>query len=190
MASATKATGWKWATLALLILGLALTAGAGRASAQNAPSGDYTAGPFKLRVTFDRDTFKSAQEFYLTVERLDGPAGDWNLDVTSEPSRSTSATPVKYSGDFHTSEPDKRLVKLQIPISGNWSVRLSLQSGTSTGQVSLPVMRVEPPPIIANWLAWLIGLTPVLGLLGFAFGQWRQVINRRREKQLSEDIHT
>ncbi len=167
--------------LGLLVLGLALTPGL--ALAQTAPNGDYQAGPYTVRITFDRDTFKSAQEFFLTVERLDKAAPDWQLQAEAVPLRGTSATPVKYDGNFETSEPSKRLVKLQLPISGNWFVHLTLKGSAGQGELRLPV-KAEPPPVIEYWLAWLIGLSPIVGLIGFGIGQWRHVVRRKREARL------
>ncbi len=161
------------------------------ALAQNQPTGSgiYTAGPYRLKITLDREQPRSAQDFLVTVERLEPPANSqpWQLEVDGLPNPGTSATPVKIEGNFQTGEPDRKHVKMQLPIAGNWNIRLTVKDSVGSWQARIPV-KVEPPPVIAPWLAWLIGLSPVLGLLGFGVAQWRWVRQRRRSERLERAV--
>lgn len=167
--------------LSVLAFGWLAQVGAVQAQEQGK---EYQAGPYRVRVTYDRNPLKSGQDFYMTVERLDAASPDWQLQVESLPVR-ISATPVKAEGDFQTSDPTKRLVKTQLPISGTWQIVLTLSGSAGRQQVQIPA-RAEPPPAMETWLAWLIGLSPVVGFIGFAIGQYRFVQKRRRVAKMQD----
>lgn len=141
-------------------------------------------GPYNLRVSFDHDSFNTTDPVLVTVERLDQAGGDWQLEAEVVPGVRTSAVPVKFSGDLATSDPAKRQAKIDFPISGNWYVHLTVKGVVGTGQLRIAT-RAEPPPKMPEWLAWTIGLSPLIGIVGFAFGQWRHVRRRKREESLA-----
>lgn len=141
-------------------------------------------GSYQVRVTFDRDTFNTTDSFVATVERLDKTSADWKLEAESFPDPKTSATPVKLPDISETGDPNKRQVKVYFPISGSWYLHLTLSGSAGKGELRVPA-RVEAPPKLDEWLAWTIALSPLIGIVGFALGQWRYVVKRRRaEKNL------
>lgn len=144
-------------------------------------------GSYIVRVTFDRDNFNTVDPVLVTVERLDKAGGDWQLEAQVIPAPRTSAVPVKFSGDLATSDPLKRQVKIDFPISGNWYLYLNLKGAAGTVPLRIAA-RVESPPRMPEWLAWVIGLSPLVGIAGFAIGQWRHVRRRKREERLALQV--
>ena len=143
---------------------------------------ECNSGPYKIRVTLDQNSFNTSDSYLVKVERLDGKSADWQLQVESLPAPRTSATPVKFKGDFENGTTTTRAAKIDFPISGAWFVHLTLKGSAGTGEFRLPV-QVAAPPKLDDWLAWVIGLSPLLGIAGFAIGQWRQVVQRKKAEQ-------
>lgn len=141
-------------------------------------------GAYLVRVTFDRQTFNTTDSFLITVERLDKASVDWQLEAEILPDRRTSATPVKFEGNFDTGDPAKKQVKAYFPISGSWFVHLTLKGSAGKADLRIPA-EVEAPPKLNDTLAWLIALAPLVGIVGFAIGQWRYVVKRRRAERLA-----
>ena len=141
------------------------------------------AGPYPIIITFDRTTLNTTDEFLITVQRLDKPTGNWQLQAEIIPSGRTSATDVKYDADriLQTNDPSKLQIKGYYPISGTWWLHLSINGEAGLGQLRIAT-KVEAPPQMPEWLAWTIALSPILGIIGFALGQWRLVVNRKREE--------
>ncbi len=180
----------KYLTFGLLFSAFLFFTFSGVSLAQTPPKGvpckpavPCEAGPYQLNVSFNADTFNTTGEFLATVERLKSQDGNWKLGVEIVPDRSTSATPVKFEGSFETEISVKRTIKIYFPIAGSWSLHLSISGPEGPAQFLVPV-KVQPPPKLDDWLAWVIGLSPILGILGFAFGQWRHVVYRKREEKL------
>ncbi len=146
------------------------------------PGAECSVGPYKIKVNLSSATFNTTDKFTATVERLDKPAGDWQMQVEAKPSTTTEATPVKFSGDFERGTAAKREAQIDFPISGNWFVYITIKDAAGAATLLVPA-RVEPPAVMDEKLAWLIGLSPLLGILAFAFGQWRLIVKRNRARQ-------
>lgn len=146
------------------------------------PGKECTVGPYKVVVNFDRTTFNTTDEFVTTIERQDNPGADWKLQAQEVPGNATQATPVKFNGSFESGSSPKRDIKMHFPISGSWYVALTISGNAGDAKLYLPVT-VESPPIMDEWLAWLIGLAPLIGIAGFIIGQGRLVLKRRRAER-------
>lgn len=142
-------------------------------------------GGYKVKVTFDRSRFNTTDPVLATVERLDKKNTAWELKAEIVPSNSTSASVVTFNGDFEKGTADSRKVKLDFPIAGNWFVALAIKGEAGEAKFYI-TSEVDPPPLLDERLAWALGLSPILGLIGFAIGQWRLVLRRQREETFSE----
>jgi len=148
------------------------------------------AGPYLVQITLDQATLNTTDEFLITVKRLDNPVNnDWSLGAEVVPSGRTSAVLVKYDADrfLPSSDPTQRQIKGYYPISGTWWLHLSINGTAGLGQLRIAT-NVEAPPKMPEWLAWAIGLAPILGLVGFGLGQWRLVMQRKNEERLAEAL--
>ncbi len=143
---------------------------------------ECTVGPYKVLITFSTSSFNTTDKFVTTIERLDKPTGDWQLTAEVAPSTSTEATPVKFNGDFEKGNAAKRSINMDFPIAGNWYVYLTIKDAAGESRLLIPV-KVDSPPVMDEWLAWTIGLAPLIGIVGFGLGQWRMIVRRKRTEQ-------
>ena len=144
------------------------------------PGTECQVGPYKVKVSLSRTDFNTTDGFTATVERLDQTTGDWQLKAAAVPSSSTSATEVDFSGSFTSGNATTRPVDMNFPISGNWYIYLTITTAESGSATLYIPEQAAPPPVMDPKLAWAIGLAPVVGFVGFGFGQWRFV--RRKLK--------
>ena len=176
---------------AALLLALSLSAGAAQAQSFGQPKKEIPGkacspgkicevSGYTLLFTYDRETFNTVDALTVTVQRLKSDGKPWRLAAEILPDSSISALPITFTGDFESGTADVRTVKLNYPISGLWYMHLTVKSDAATADIHSAVF-VEAPPKMADWLAWLIGLSPVLGIVGFAYGQWRLVTKRKAE---------
>ena len=143
-------------------------------------------GPYTLLITLDRTTFDTTNEYLMTIQRTDQKGGDWQLRAEVVPSGRTSAVTVQYDSDrlLTTGDPSKRQIKGYFPISGTWWIYVTVSGEAGNGALRIATT-VEAPPKMPDWLAWTIGLSPIIGIIGFAIGQWRLVMRRKREEALA-----
>lgn len=144
-------------------------------------------GAYKVKVNFDRSRFNTTDPVIATVERLDktNTSSSWELKAQIVPSNSTSASVVTFNGDFEKGTAASRKVKLEFPIAGNWFVALAIKGEEGEAKFYI-TSEVDPPPLLDERLAWALGLSPILGIIGFAIGQWRLVVRRQREEAARE----
>ncbi len=150
------------------------------------PGAECQVGPYKLKISLDRTSFNTTNSFVATVERLDQSGGEWKLAAEVVPSKSTSATPVQFNGDFERGTANPRQIKMDFPISGNWYIYLTVKDAGGEAVAYIPAV-VDPPTVMDARLAWLIGLSPGLGVVGFAFGQWRMIRRRKQDERAAAE---
>jgi|GEM_PF-2123081 len=141
------------------------------------PGAECTAGNYRVKLTLNQTSFNTTDDYFVTVDQLDSLSSDWRLEVDVIPSRGTSATTVKYTDD--NGDRVRRQTKIHFPIGGSWTIQVIIQGQVNNGYLRLPAT-VEAPPKLPDWLAWVIGLSPLIGLIGFAIGQWRFIVWRKR----------
>ncbi len=141
---------------------------------------ECTAGNYRVKVSLNQTNFNTTDEYFLTVDQLDPQAADWRLAVDVIPNRGTSATTVKFTDD--NGDRARRQMKFHFPIGGSWTIQVIIQGQVNNGYLRLPAT-VEAPPKLPDWLAWVIGLSPLIGIVGFAIGQWRMIVRRKRAER-------
>ena len=98
--------------------------------------------------------------------------------VIAQPGPGTDATQesknLAHSNAF-TDEPKVLAATINFPVRGAWHIIVELNGpwGQSSASFDVNVLGTGPIPL---WLAWLIGLSPFVGILWFA---WQQVRYRR-----------
>ncbi len=146
------------------------------------PGVECAVGPYKVLVTFDRATFNTTDSFAAAVERKDKPGNAWKLQADLVPGNNTEATLVKLNGSWENGTAPVREVKASFPIAGSWYVAFAINDSAGEARFYLPVT-VEAPPLLDEGLAWVIGLFPLIGIVGFIIGQWRLVVRRRQAER-------
>jgi hypothetical protein len=170
----------------LLLIGLvllfapiaALTLLPGFAWASDKPASTETliAGPYTIDVNLYQDPPVTDQSSEVTVVpqeqgiRLSGR-------IVMMPGLGTDA--VELHSNLVPQPQSSILVgTLRMPVRGAWQIVIQLNGPRGVGEASFP-LRVAGPGAMPFWLAWLIALTP---LLGIAWLIWHQ--RRYREKLL------
>jgi hypothetical protein len=62
-----------------------------------------------------------------------------------------------------------------LPGQGLWTLHFTISGPEGTYSGSTLPFRVAPPPDVPMWLGWLIGLTPLYGLIWFEWRELRRV---------------
>lgn len=145
-------------------------------------------GPYKIMVSFDRNSFDTTNDYVMAVQWQGNADNNWQVtgaEIVPQPG--TDAIKVKYDSDriLSTTDPHQKQIKGYFPISGDWWIHVTINSTQGAAQFLTQAI-VAAPPKMPIWLAWAIGLSPIIGIVGFFVGQWRLVRRRKRaERQVS-----
>ncbi len=162
----------RFVEVALLLVALLVPTVALAHTALPAKIVDAKAGPYDLEVDLIADIARAGQSYELMV--IPRTAG-LRLSAQLLPAPGLSATPLRAQvapdpevrGAF-----DVRFV--DVTTHGDWTLLLSVDGPSGSGEVRLPLKAVLPPAI-PLWLGWLVGLTPLYGLLWFALLESRRL---------------
>jgi hypothetical protein len=135
-----------------------------------------------VEISVDRDPPRTAQEMAVTVRALPGGAPlSWSsagrVTAVVRPGPGTDATPsrlVLLQPEAH--DPTSFAGVVSFPVQGDWTLEITASGPLGEGVTSIPFSVAGPAPI-PTWLGWLIGLSPVIGLVWFA--QWNRAYLRR-----------
>jgi hypothetical protein len=125
----------------------------------------YTEPPFTGR-RYDFDVLVSAQP--------SADVGTVALTAAAIPAAGTNATEV--TATISHSSPLGFTGHVTMTVRGAWNLRFTVSGPLGTNSVPLP-LTVAAPTAIPIWLAWTIGLFPLLFLLAFARRQ-RSALSR------------
>lgn len=162
----------RWWLGGLLAWG-ALFSSAISASAQGpVRSETRSAGVYTMRIDLYSDPAFTGRQYAFDVVISATPPADLRgvtLTVSAIPDTGTNATPVRASVS-----PARQAGGFQgyvtMGVRGSWLLRFTVGGTAGVNAVDLP-LRVAAPTAIPIWLAWSIGLGPLLGLIGFAAQQ-------------------
>lgn len=158
------------------IAALTLLPGSAFASAKPASTETLIAGPYIIDVNLFQDPPVTDQSSEVTVVphdeslRLSGR-------ILMMPGLGTDAVEL-HSILVPQSQSSTLAGTLRMPVRGAWQIVIQLNGPQGSGEASFPV-RVAGPGAMPFWLAWLIALTPLLGIVWLI---WHQ--RRYREKLL------
>ncbi len=144
-----------------------------------ARTGELSAGPYLLSVQLYDDPVQVGQPLEVTVRSLPGgpTLEDATVTVTGVPGLGTDATQTReIAMQPETAEPGSYAGEVSFPVRGAWDVRIRVSGPAGEGTASLPVT-VAVPGAIPVWLGWLVGLSPLVGLVWFAW--WNRGYLRR-----------
>lgn len=183
---------FKLAAIGLLLIAIELFSANSAMAQTDQPSGTLCqpgvvcqVGPYKIMVSFDRNSFDTTNEYVMAIQWQNGNPSGWQIQAAEVvPQPKTDAVAVKYdSGRFiSTTDPNQKQIRGFFPISGDWWIHVTLRGAQGTADF-ITNATVAAPPTMPIWLAWVIGLSPILGIIGFFLGQWRLVVRRKREER-------
>jgi hypothetical protein len=130
------------------------------------------AGAYTLRIDLYSDPAFTGRRYTFDVVISATPPADFRgltLAVSAIPDTGTNATPARASIS-PARQPGGFQGYLTMGVRGSWLLRFTVAGAAGKNVVDLP-LRVAAPTAIPIWSAWLIGLAPLLGLIGFAVHQ-------------------
>ncbi len=151
------------------------------ASSNPASTETLIAGPYIIDVNLYQDPPVTDQSSEITVV-----PHEENLRLTGRilmvPGLGTDAVEL-HSNLVSQGQTNTLVGTLRMPVRGAWQIVIQLNGPLGAGEASFPI-RVGGPGAMPFWLAWLIALTP---LLGIAWLIWHQ--HRYRKKLLLQSHH-
>lgn len=133
------------------------------------------AGPYTLQLEFDTWPLRQAKNFQVVVHY---PAGMEGLkgSLTMTPAPGVRGETHKGLLGSYPGVTDGWVLQAPGTFFGtgrwDWTLAIDGPQGSASGELNL---RVEEAPPFPLWLGWLVGLTPLWGLLLFALRERRRV---------------
>jgi len=165
-------------TGALIALFLLMVPGVARASGGPAHTDTLQAGPYVIDVNLYQDPPMTDQSVQVTVVphqsglQLSGRILEVPGLGTDAVELHAQLSPVGQTTTLSGS--------IRMPVRGAWNIVVQLNGPQGAGQASFPIT-VAAPGAMPIWLGWLIGLTPLLGVVWLV---WHQ--RRYRKKLLAQ----
>jgi hypothetical protein len=131
------------------------------------------AGAYTLRIDLYSDPpFTGRRYTFDVLVSATTPADLRGLTLAASaiPDAGTNATPVRASLSPASSSAGGFQGYVTMAVRGSWLLRFDVAGPAGSSSADLP-LRVAAPTAIPIWLAWLIGLSPLLGLLLFGVRQ-------------------
>jgi hypothetical protein len=133
----------------------------------------HYAGVYTLRIDFYSDPPFTGRRLVFDVV-VSATPGDQlqglTLTAAAIPEAGTNGTPVRASVSPASHAAGGFQGFVTIAVRGDWRLRFTIEGPTGTNAVDIP-LRVAAPTAIPISLAWLIGLSPLFGLIGFGARQ-------------------
>jgi hypothetical protein len=158
--------------LAFLLAVLAQAPGTALARGLPLSSWALTVGPYAVDLNLYSKPLRVAIPIDLTVvphglsAKLTGEVVVNPEPGTDASSKNTALTP----GLADTDLPGTLAAEITFPVQGDWELLLKLSGPAGQGEAAVRVA-VLGPGAIPLWLAWLIGIWPIAGIIWFS---WRQ----------------
>ncbi|HMA34563.1 MAG TPA: hypothetical protein VKY74_08785 [Chloroflexia bacterium] len=167
---------WQWlSVMALLIMaGLVLGAPGPALAASGTPLKSFKVqmGPYPVTVNYYTEP-KGGQALVFNIVPDQPVGGPMTYQVTAIPGTMVNAVPVKAVLQEEPGNPGGIAGRVNLPISGQWLLRLDSEGPAGPGFGDVPVL-ASAPPAMPEWLGWAIGLIPVWAILGFVLAQARR----------------
>jgi len=159
--------------IALLTL-FALTSGHAQASGGPARTVTMAAGPYIVDINLYQDPPYTDQPLQLTVVPHDSSL-QLSGQIIAQPGLGTDAVPLHAKLTAIGDKTGTLRGSVSMPVHGAWQIVIQLDGPRGAGSATVPVV-VGAPGAMPEWLAWLIGSSP---LLFIAVWIWQQHRYRR-----------
>ena len=146
-----------------------------------------SAGPYLLSVQLNDDPAKVEQPLELTVQPLPGSAAldGATVTVTGVPGLGTDAMQTRETTMQPVSgEPGSYTGQVSFPVRGAWDLEVGVSGPAGEKTASVPLI-VAAPEAIPVWLGWLIGMSPLAGVVWFVWWN-RGYLRRLRAEEVSD----
>lgn len=128
------------------------------------------AGPYPLTVSLYKDKADAGYAFPFAIAPQKPTQGALTYDVTSIPGTGVDATPVRAAITPDAQVSNGVQATAEITVQGTWTMHLVVMGPEGRGEADVPIT-VVAPPAVPEWLGWLVGASPLYGLLIFLLMQ-------------------
>ena len=140
-----------------------------------------TAGPYPIVVGLYSDPPRAGQVLGLTVT-FPNPSPGITATLSASPGPGTDAVRVSGALTPDGNEVGVLVGTVRLTVRGAWNLEVEVRGPEGSGTARLPVGAVEDGAI-AESVAWAIGLSPLAGLITFAFWQRRRLLALSRSER-------
>ncbi len=143
-----------------------------------------TAGAYPIVVGLYGDPPRVGQILALTVTFPDATPGI-TATLSGSPGPGTDAVRVSGSLTPDGNEVGVLVGAVRLTVRGAWNLEIAVRGPAGSGTARVPVVAVEEGAI-AEPIAWAIGLSPLAGLIAFAFWQRRRLRALPRSERIED----
>lgn len=158
--------------LVILLVAIGMQIAATQPASTPARVVSVSAGPYPLSVSLSKDPADAGYTLPFAIAPAHPIAGTLRYTVTSIPDEGVDATPVNGAVTPDPKTPNRVTGTVEITVQGAWSLRVVVDGPSGSGAADVPITAKAPPPL-PGWVAWPIGLIPVIGLALFFYTQRR-----------------
>ena len=130
------------------------------------------AGPYTVELARYADTPVAGADLPLVVTPLPGSTPLSGVGLTARPGLGTNATPTHAVLVADLDAPGSFAGSARFTVAGAWLLDLDLDGPAGPARATLAVTAAAPGAIPV-WLGWLMGLSPLAGLVWFGWWQHR-----------------
>jgi hypothetical protein len=130
------------------------------------------AGPYSLAIAVYADPPRAGQDLPVLVSPLgEGPAPE-SIRVVARPGLGVDSMPTRAVLAPDPDAPGSFAGAVRVPVVGPWLVDVLADGPAGAGDATLAI-HAAAPGALPLWLGWALGLSPLLGVLWFAWWQHR-----------------
>lgn len=137
------------------------------------------AGPYSLKLALYSDSINAGEVVPFNIAVASGTQGPLTYQVTASPGPGVPGSLAQGDVTTQQSTPYGVPGSITLVTRGAWTLHILVSGPAGQGEADIHLMAVAPPPI-PGWLAWMIGLLPLSGLLLFWVAQSRCMARQRR----------
>lgn len=131
-----------------------------------------TAGPYQLRLALYNDPLPAGDALPFNIAAI-GTQEPLTYTVTATPNAGVAGSVAQGDVNMQQNTPYGVPGSISLVTRGDWTLHIVVNGPAGQGEATVPVTAVAPPAIPV-WLAWIIGLLPLAGLVILWSMQWRQ----------------
>lgn len=169
-----------FAVIALIVTGIAFyqTVLAGNIHGAPVRFLQAQAGPYRFTLALYSDSIQAGAVIPFNVAVTPGTPGPLTYQVTASPGPGVSGSLAQGDVNAQQNTPYGVPGSITLVTRGPWTLHIFISGALGRGEAAIPLTAVTYPAIPA-WLAWIIGLLPLYGLLLFWIVQTRRTAKER-----------
>lgn len=158
--------------LVVLLAAIALQVAATQPASTPAKVVSVNTGHYALTVSLSRDPAQAGYALPFTIAPAQPVNGRLTYTVSAVPGVGVDATPVTASLTPDATVANRVSGTVEITVRGPWTLHISVDGPAGLGTGDVPIT-AQAAGVIPGWIAWVIGLVPVIGIALYVRAQRR-----------------